>query len=401
LVVDDKVLRRQWRYWFEHEMAWLDREAIPLYHTTGNHTAYDTASESVFREALAHLPQNGPARQEGLSYSVRRGDLLLVFVNTLWSGLGGDGRVETTWLDRTLADNADARYKLVLGHHPVYPVNGFSGDYQRHLGPENGRAFWQVLVRHDVLAYLCSHIMAFDVQVRQGVLQIVTAGAGTMPQMPQDLEYLHCVQAALDSGGLRYQVLDTSGRVREWLAWPIRLPPCARWTPFACGEQPIPALDDDERDGRAAWLAAWRFEGICSSSNGGAPQTLLCGWMPSSATSPLWIGLRGAEQRLCVLMSAAPGRSPHFWLGPTLSADEPFSVQVAIHSGMGPGGFLWRWGDADPWSSLSGASPWGAERLAWPAQWGVGCGRRGPDDRPFRGRDLKATWHTKAMALEW
>jgi hypothetical protein len=95
LTADDDELRRQWRYWLDHEMAWLDRRAIPLYHTTGNHTTYDRASEAIFREVLSHLPRNGPPGQEGLSYFVRCGDLLMVFVNTLWSGCGGEGRVET------------------------------------------------------------------------------------------------------------------------------------------------------------------------------------------------------------------------------------------------------------------------------------------------------------------
>ncbi|MFN8538927.1 MAG: hypothetical protein U0232_15815 [Thermomicrobiales bacterium] len=40
-------LRRQWAHWFEREMAWYDR-AIPLYHTTGNHTTFDAVSEAVF-----------------------------------------------------------------------------------------------------------------------------------------------------------------------------------------------------------------------------------------------------------------------------------------------------------------------------------------------------------------
>src|SRR5688572_9284332 len=34
LTADEGELRRQWRYWLDHEMAWLDHEAIPLYHTT-------------------------------------------------------------------------------------------------------------------------------------------------------------------------------------------------------------------------------------------------------------------------------------------------------------------------------------------------------------------------------
>ncbi|MGY3440120.1 hypothetical protein [Bradyrhizobium sp. USDA 4473] len=64
-------------------------------------------------------------------------------------------------------------------------------------------------------------ILAFDVQVHRGVLQICTAGAGTAHRMPEGVEYLHCVQATLDQRGLRYQVLDTEGAVREQLAWPL------------------------------------------------------------------------------------------------------------------------------------------------------------------------------------
>ena len=36
LTTDGEELQRQWRYWFDHELAWLDRHKIPLYHTTGH-----------------------------------------------------------------------------------------------------------------------------------------------------------------------------------------------------------------------------------------------------------------------------------------------------------------------------------------------------------------------------
>lgn len=67
LTTDRSELRQQWRYFFARELAWMDRAAVPLYHTTGNHTVYDPASEDVFREQMAHLPQNGPMDQLGLS----------------------------------------------------------------------------------------------------------------------------------------------------------------------------------------------------------------------------------------------------------------------------------------------------------------------------------------------
>ena len=398
LTADEEALRSQWRHWFQAEMDWLDRDAIPLYHTTGNHTAYDTASEAVFCEVMMHLPRNGPLGQEGLAYVIRRDDLLMVFVNTTWSGLGGEGRVETTWLNQVLADQAGASYKLVLGHHPVHPVNGFSGPYQREIARENGRAFWEVLVRHGVLAYICSHILAFDVQVHQGVLQILTAGAGTAHRMPEGIEYLHCVQMALDRIGLRYQVLDTSRQGREWLSCPPRHTIHSHLDSIG-GPRPDRAVE--QRPGGGATLAqfvAWRFEGT-SPAGGGTQQTLLAGWDPGPDLPPLWIGLQGDEQRLAVLLSPGPGRSPHLWLGPTLAPGQPFKVQVAIHTGMGPGGLLWRWAETSPWSSLQAASPWGAERLTRPTCWSIGHGKRGATSRPFRGSRLQVAFHSQQLRM--
>ena len=390
------LLEAQWRHWFDVEMAWLDRARIPLYHTPGNHTVYDEMSEAVYRAVMAHLPENGPPGQEGLSYFVRRGDLLLVFLNTLDARLGGEGRVDVAWLDDVLSGHADARHKFVFGHHPVYSVNGFAGSYQRDMDPDDGRALWAALVRHGVIAYVCSHILAFDVQVHDGVLQILTAGAGTRHRMPEEVEYLHCVQAAVDDDGLRYQVLDRDGAVCEWLTWPWALPASASWQRWAA----TPALSVGD-DGAALThhVIAWRFTGRAASSARGEPQTLLCAWDSDDALASLWIGLRGREQRLCVLLSPEPGRSPHLWLGPELPLDQEFDIQVALHTGMGPGGILWRWDDRAPWSSLHGAAAWGADRLAWPETWAIGHGQTGAESAPFRGEKLAVAGCIHALRL--
>ena len=390
------LLEAQWRHWFDVEMAWLDRARIPLYHTPGNHTVYDAMSEAVYRAVMAHLPENGPPGQEGLSYFVRRGDLLLVFLNTLDARLGGEGRVDVAWMDDVLSGHADARHKFVFGHHPVYSVNGFAGSYQRDMDPDDGRALWAALVRHGVIAYVCSHILAFDVQVHDGVLQILTAGAGTRHRMPEEVEYLHCVQAAVDDDGLRYQVLDRDGAVCEWLTWPWALPASASWQRWAA----TPALSVGD-DGAALThhVIAWRFTGRAASSARGEPQTLLCAWDSDDALASLWIGLRGREQRLCVLLSPEPGRSPHLWLGPELPLDQEFDIQVALHTGMGPGGILWRWDDRAPWSSLHGAAAWGADRLAWPETWAIGHGQTGAESAPFRGEKLAVAGCIHALRL--
>lgn len=388
LTPDLEELRRQWRHWLEQEMGWLDRRSTPIWHTTGNHTVYNEASEGIFKEIL-NLPPNGPPGQEGLSYWIRRDDLFIAFVNTVWSGLGGEGHVETDWLCRVLDRHSDAKYKFVVGHHPVFPVNGFSGPYQREIGPEHATAFWRCLVESGVFAYWCSHILAFDVQVHEGVLQICTAGAGTAHRMPEGIEYLHCVAAVLDEAGLRYQVLDTNGVVRERLSWP--LPTLDReWRELRTGENEAPLFGRLDPD----CVVIFRFKGWTGAALTSTAQTLLSMSSPG-LLEPLWIGLRGPEQRLTAVIGSQPGRSPHYWLGPGLDAGREFDLQLLVHPRMGPGGLLYRFATDHPWSSLSAASATGAEQLHWPERWCVGHGQNGFRDRPFGGAELTVCWTTQ------
>ncbi len=375
LTTSEAELRQQWRHWFEVEMAWLDRSVVPLYNTTSNHTTYDEMSERVFAEALDHLPRNGPPGQEGLAYAVRRDDLLLVFVHTSWTGLGGEGHLETEWLASVLDEHNDARFRFVVGHHPAFPVNGFAGEHQREINRAEAEVFWQILVDHEVTAYLCSHILAFDVQVHDGVLQIVSGGAATPYQMPADVEYLHAVQAAIDPSGLRYQVIDQTGQVRERLSWPPRLPPSSAW-PAPPSHATTISLGPEPGDGQDR-IVAWRIAGVTEDEapveRSGRRHTLLTTTTEGTALPAIWIGLTGIDRRLTVLLAPAKGRSPHAWFGPGLGAGQAFDLQLAFHTGMGPGGVLWRADDQAPWSSLTSASPWGPERLAWPEHWSVGA----------------------------
>ena len=302
LTPDEATLRAQWRHWLDVEMAWLDREATPLFNTTGNHTTYDAMSARVFREVLAHLPRGGAPGQEGLFYAVRRGDLLLVVVHTLAAERGGEGHVEADWLRATLEAHADARWRLVVGHHPVFPVNGYAGPHQRTICAEDAGPFWRALVDHGVTAYLCSHILAFDAQCHGGVLQITSGGADTVHRIPEGVEYLHCVQMALDGMGLRLQAIDDEGRVRERLDWPPPEPGPMRvlgpndpppWADAAAGQPMVLGLS-----GRAA------------PAGMAARQTLLCG-ADLGGSVPLWIGLMGRAQRLAVLLQPEAGRSAH------------------------------------------------------------------------------------------
>jgi hypothetical protein len=382
LTADADVLRAQWRHWLDTEMGWLDRRKVPLWHTTGNHTTYDKMSEAVFREMLK-LPRNGAPGQEGLSYWVRRDDLLIVFVHTLSSELGGEGHVETDWLEATLRQHGDVSHKLVLGHHPVYPVNGYTGTYQREIGHEYRERFWDILVRADVAAYVCSHILAFDVQAHQGVLQLCTAGAGTAHRMPDGVEYLHCMQAALDADGLRYQVLDTEGVARERLTWPLPSFGDDDWKALPRGISSAPFSGPPG----TGTVMAFDIAGRTASEGGAAQQTLLCAPRPGTI-EPLWLGLRGPRQTLTLILGRDAGRSPNYWIGPDLGAGNDFALDVAFCPDMGPGGVLWRRRGTTRWTSFAATSATGLERFSWPAVWSVGEGQNGAGDRPFAGPRL-------------
>ncbi|OLP43706.1 metallophosphoesterase family protein [Rhizobium oryziradicis] len=387
LTPDRERLLDQWNHWLNVETAWLDRTKIPIWHSTGNHTTYNKMSEDLFREVL-RLPDNGPADQKGLSYYVRRGDLLLVFINTLWSGLGGEGHLETQWLAQVLSTHADAQHKFVIGHHPVFPVNGFSGAYQREIGQEYAKPFWDILMNANVFGYICSHILAFDVQVHSGVLQICTAGAGTAHRMPEDVEYLHCIQAALDADGLRYQVLDTDGIVRESLKWPPKPKGFTPWAADLAGIYEAPFSGNLHREA----FVEFRLTGKTAQQIHPVEQTIFSAVEPGRI-APVWLGLRGPRQTMTLIVGQTPGRSPAYWLGPDFPKDQDFDMHIAFCPAMGPGGMLFRNHDDRGWTSMKSATSRGVETLLWPQNWSIGQGEDGPSDRPFKGDTLKIQYH--------
>jgi hypothetical protein len=79
------------------------------------------------------------------------------------------------WLDQALARHAGQRL-FVVGHEPAFSaggkVTGLDAD------PVARDAFWAVLRRRGVVAYICSHQHRYDLSQHGGVWQIVSGGAG-------------------------------------------------------------------------------------------------------------------------------------------------------------------------------------------------------------------------------
>lgn len=381
-------LRQQWQTWLNRAMAWVDTSVMPIYHITGNHNTYDEKSEAVWRETFPDIPLNGPEEQQGFSYFHRQDDLLLVFVNTSFTGLGGKGHVEHIWLEQVLNENRDARHKLVIGHYPIHPVNGYEEYPQWRVCPEDGKPFWDILVRHEVKAYLCAHIIAFDVQVHQGVLQIMSAGAGArfgiQDFMPGPaFEYHHFMQMAVDRTAVRIQTIDMEGQIREKLTWP---PPETLDVPW----QNLPEETPQKELVSQTEMLEFRINAVLETEKK-ADQTLVCGWGWWDTIGPadIWIGIERGTNRLVMRMVPKAGWGTQQWWGPVLPANTPINGHLALHRGMGPGGVLWcDRNKTDNWTSLFSYSPWGAEQLIGSDKWSVGHGASGSMDKPFLGSSL-------------
>jgi hypothetical protein len=414
---DAEELRRQWRHFFSVEFPAVAAAFPVAYHITSNHSLFDRASLAVWREVFGFLPDNGPPGLERLAYWVRHGDLLLIFVNTLGADPTGEAQIECDWLADTLNANSDAAIKLVFGHHPIHPVNGYTRYPMWRADPADGVPFWDVLVGHRVAAYFCSHIIAYDVQVHRGVLQICTAGAGTRygpaGAMPGRSEYLHFVEASVMPESVAVASRDADGRLRETMRWPFALPAPDDWIELAAPGSTVADLGFPESPGsgkadlggavsvglglRAGaqlgeelgqGFVAWSLGGSISDVSLTENQILFCGWAEIDAAPRIEIGTRAGTGRLVLSLVLELGRPPVVWLGPVVPANRTFDLILVIRPCMGPGGCLFRTGETQSWSSMECAAAEGAAGLLWPDHWSIGHGPSGLGDRPFRGSGL-------------
>jgi len=184
--------------------------------------------------------------------------------------------------------------------------------------------------------------------------------------------------------------LDTDGTVREWLTWDWDLPSSDTWDDFTSDASQILSTDCLQQVDTPQ-LIVWDISGQLNDDDNYSQQTLFSYIGEHDALPKLSLSIAGVDNHLLLSLNPRPNRSPHSWFSPSLPTDKPFHIQFAIHSGMMAGGLLWRWNDNAPWSTLTGSSPWGVERLPWSHDWVIGD--------TFRGTDLQIKWHHQSYNL--
>ena len=108
--------------------------------------------KKAFRDAFPepYIPGNGPAGEEGLTYSFVYRDAFIVGLDQY---TGGQHEVNQDWLDRQLAGNRSP-HVFVYGHEPAFETG-----HKDNLAfyPEERDAFWNSIGRAGAKIYFCGH----------------------------------------------------------------------------------------------------------------------------------------------------------------------------------------------------------------------------------------------------
>jgi 3',5'-cyclic AMP phosphodiesterase CpdA len=133
--------------------------SLPFYPVPGNHDGLNGELDGY----LAH--SGAPAAH----YSFDRGDVHFTLAD---SHNGGIGAAELQWLRQDLS-TTDRPVKMVFLHHPPFDPDGTD-----HIMAYGNQAFMDLMVEMAVDYVFAGHIHAYARQKRDGVVYLITGGAG-------------------------------------------------------------------------------------------------------------------------------------------------------------------------------------------------------------------------------
>ena len=160
---------------------------IPWYPVLGNHE-YRGNTQAVLDYAKVSRRWQMPSRYYSKTVAINDSvAMLLLFIDTtpLISKYRKDSTSEASkqtitnqleWIDSTLAAST-ARWKVVMGHHPVYSGTLKSASEQADLQ----RLLLPMLDKHGVTAYICGHIHSYQhIAVPSSSVEFVVSSSGSL-----------------------------------------------------------------------------------------------------------------------------------------------------------------------------------------------------------------------------
>ncbi|MGL5788022.1 MAG: metallophosphoesterase [Bacteroidales bacterium] len=127
-----------------------------------------------------------------------------------------DMEKQLNWIDSTLQANQNAKWRIVMGHHPVYAQtpkdNSERTDLQKRLEP--------LFIKNNVSAYLCGHIHNFQhLKAQKGKVDYFVNSSGSLARKVSPVkETVFCspkegfMLVSMDDKSLSFFMVDEEGK---------------------------------------------------------------------------------------------------------------------------------------------------------------------------------------------
>jgi tartrate-resistant acid phosphatase type 5 len=184
--VDDPL----WKTRFEDLYGRLH---VPFYVALGNHD-YIGSPEAEIEYGSKDPDWKMPARYYAETRTLKDGTAIKIIIIDTNAIIEGHGDEQLAWLDREL-DDARARWKFVVGHHPVFS-HGKHGDtkiLKEKLEP--------ILERRHADVYFCGHDHTLEMLKPVDGVNYVVSGAGGGTDNAYNVQWTDASEYAATRGG--------------------------------------------------------------------------------------------------------------------------------------------------------------------------------------------------------
>jgi predicted phosphodiesterase len=151
---DPETMESQFDTW-RKTMEPVYDAGIGVHVVRGNHDIGEPEGTSAWNNAFDYLPDNGPAGEKNLTYSISHKNALLVAVDQY---VDEEQRINQNWLDKQFAANTKP-HVFVFGHEPA-----FQALHEDCIGtePRVRDKFWASIAKAGGRTYFCGHDHFYD-----------------------------------------------------------------------------------------------------------------------------------------------------------------------------------------------------------------------------------------------
>lgn len=199
-----EIVEKQWKEY----MSIIKLLKYPIYHVAGNHEIRGVKeNEKIYKEKTG----------KNLYYSFNYQDSVFIILDS--EEIGKEGKItgiQFSWLKEVLEKNKDKKHKFVFVHRPLYPTGAHKGS-SLDAYPKERDKLAGLLKEYSVDVLFCGHEHLFQKRDYDGLLQVITGGAGApFHKAPDALSIYHfCKVEVNDKVELEVKKVGLSKEAKE------------------------------------------------------------------------------------------------------------------------------------------------------------------------------------------